>query len=105
MGGISLWLCPRRLLQAGEPEEDPNFDMATLKLILGKTDGGAGESSSTDSPEPHSPTIMPAANPPPTLLLSPVNEEKNREPPSHPPTLSNRASPRLQLRLRTPSLG
>jgi len=67
-----------RTSSAGEPEEDPNFDMATLKLILGKTDGGAGESSSTDSPEPHSPTIMPAANPPPTLLLSPVNEEKNR---------------------------
>jgi hypothetical protein len=66
-----------RTSSAGEPEEDPNFDMATLKLILGKTDGGAGESSSTDSPEPPSPTITPAANPPPTLLLSPVNEEQD----------------------------
>lgn len=72
-----------RTPSAGEPEEDPNFDMATLKLILGKTDGGAGESSSTDSPEPPSRVasntyvLAAAVKPPPTLVLSPVNEEKD----------------------------
>ena len=85
--------------------------MATLKLILGKTDGGAGESSSTDSPEPPSRVasntyvLAAAVKPPPTLVLSPVNEEKDREPPLPPPHPSPQTAHGLaSVALRTSNL-